>query len=77
MQRGIRFMCDPTRGGLASVAHEIVRSTTKSVRLFERKIRLRGEVQAVRDMLRYNPLYLACESRIVAVADPSSAGRLV
>ncbi|MDU6669907.1 MAG: AIR synthase-related protein, partial [Bradyrhizobium sp.] len=77
MQRGIRFMRDPTRGGLASVAHEIVRSTAKSVRLFERKIPLRGEVQAVCDMLGYNPLYLACEGRIVAVADPSSAERLV
>lgn len=76
-QRGIRFMRDPTRGGLASVAHEIVRSTAKSVRLFESKIPVRGEVQAVCDMLGYNPLYLACEGRILAVADPSSAERLV
>lgn len=77
MQPGIRFMRDPTRGGLASIAHEIVRSTAKSVRLFENKIPLRGEVQAVCDMLGYNPLYLACEGRIVAVADPSSAEGLV
>lgn len=76
-QRGTKFMRDPTRGGLASVAHEIVRSTAMSVRLFESRIPIRGEVQAVCEMLGYNPLYLACEGRIVAVVEQSSADQAI
>lgn len=69
---GLRFMRDPTRGGLATVAHEIVRHAGLSVRLSERVIPIRDQVRAVCEMLGYNPLYLACEGRVVAVVDPAS-----
>lgn len=70
---GVRFMRDPTRGGLATVAHEIVRCTGYSVRLVEQHIPLRPEVQAVCEMLGYNPLYLASEGRVVAVVRADAA----
>ncbi|MBX9846372.1 MAG: hydrogenase expression/formation protein HypE [Xanthobacteraceae bacterium] len=70
---GLRFMRDPTRGGLATVAHEIVRHTGLGIRLSEQDIPVRGQVRAVCEMLGYNPLYLACEGRVVAVVDPASA----
>lgn len=70
---GLRFMRDPTRGGLATVAHEIARCTRHSVRLREQDIPLRPEVQSVCEMLGYNPLYLACEGRLVAVVRPDVA----
>ena len=69
---GLRFMRDPTRGGLATVAHEIVRHAGLGVRLFEQGIPIRDEVRAVCEMLGYNPLYLACEGRVVAVVDAAS-----
>jgi len=69
---GLRFMRDPTRGGLATVAHEIVRHTGLNVRLFEQAIPIRDQVRAVCEMLGYNPLYLACEGRVVAVVEPAS-----
>lgn len=69
---GLRFMRDPTRGGLATVAHEIVRHTGLSVRLFEREVPIRDQVRAVCEMLGYNPLYLACEGRVIAVVEPAS-----
>ncbi|MBX9824833.1 MAG: hydrogenase expression/formation protein HypE [Xanthobacteraceae bacterium] len=72
--QGLRFMRDPTRGGLATVAHEIVRHTGLGVRLSEQDVPIRGQVRAVCEMLGYNPLYLACEGRVVAVVDPASAG---
>lgn len=70
---GLRFMRDPTRGGLATVAHEIARHTGLSVRLEEPSIPIRDPVRAVCEMLGYNPLYLACEGRVVAVVDARSA----
>jgi len=63
---GLRFMRDPTRGGIASIAHEINRSTGLGVR-FEATIPVKEQVQAVCDMLGYDPYYLACEGRVLAV----------
>lgn len=63
---GLRFMRDPTRGGLASVANEICRATGLGVRL-QSSIPVRDPVQSVCDMLGYDPYYLACEGRVVAV----------
>jgi hydrogenase expression/formation protein HypE len=69
---GLRFMRDPTRGGIASIAHEIVRATGLGVR-FEPTIPVKEPVQSVCDMLGYDPFYLACEGRVVAVISPEQA----
>jgi hydrogenase expression/formation protein HypE len=69
---GLRFMRDPTRGGIASVAHEIHRATGFGVR-FEPTIPVRDPVQSVCDMLGYDPYYLACEGRVLAVVAADQA----
>ncbi|KAB2318926.1 hydrogenase expression/formation protein HypE [Betaproteobacteria bacterium SCN1] len=69
----LRFMRDPTRGGLATVAHEIARASGHSVLLEQHAVPLRPEVVAVCDMLGYDPYFLACEGRIVAAVAPSAA----
>jgi hydrogenase expression/formation protein HypE len=69
---GLRFMRDPTRGGIASVAHEIVRATGLGVR-FDAAIPVKDQVQAVCDMLGYDPYYLACEGRVLAVVAAEEA----
>ena len=74
---GLRFMRDPTRGGLATVAHEIARACGHSVVLEQRAVPLRPEVVAVCEMLGYDPYYLACEGRIVAVAEPGAADEIL
>ena len=51
---GLRFMRDPTRGGIACIAHEINRATGLGVR-FEASIPVKEEVQSVCDMLGYDP----------------------
>lgn len=70
---GLRFMRDPTRGGLASVMHEIAQSNGYSLRLEQEAIPVRPEVQSVCEMLGYDPFYLACEGRVVAVIGPDEA----
>ena len=70
---GLRFMRDPTRGGIATVAHEIVHATGASLHLKETSIPVRDPVRAVCDMLGYDPLYLASEGRVVAVLDSANA----
>jgi hydrogenase expression/formation protein HypE len=69
----LRFMRDPTRGGLATVAHEIAQAAGLEVALDQPAIPLREPVVSVCEMLGYDPLYLACEGRVVAVVAPDAA----
>ncbi len=66
-------MRDPTRGGLATVAHELARATGSSVHLAEDHIPVNDSVQSVCELLGFDPLYMACEGRLVAVVAPDSA----
>jgi hydrogenase expression/formation protein HypE len=70
---GLRFMRDPTRGGLATVCHEIAHAAQATVRLLDAAIPVRPPVRAVCEMLGYDPFYLACEGRVVAVVAPDDA----
>jgi hydrogenase expression/formation protein HypE len=70
---GLRFMRDPTRGGLATVAHEIVHGSGLGVRLVESQIPVRDAVRSVCEMLGYDPYFLACEGRVVAVVAEGQA----
>jgi len=70
---GLHFMRDPTRGGLATVCHEISQASGLGVRLQQTEIPIRDSVQSVCEMLGYDPLYLACEGRVVAVVAEAHA----
>lgn len=70
---GLRFMRDPTRGGLATVAHEISHACGLGITLHESAIPIRDPVSSFCQILGYDPLYLACEGRLVAVIANSQA----
>jgi len=74
---GLRFMRDPTRGGLATVAHEIAAATSLNVRLAETQVPVRDSVRSVCEMLGYDPYYLASEGRVIAVVAPESADAIL
>jgi len=70
---GIKFMRDPTRGGLAATLNEIARSTALSVEIRETDIPVRPAVQAAADMLGFDVLAIANEGKFVAIVSPESA----
>jgi len=70
---GLRFMRDPTRGGLATVLHEIQHATGLGIRVNQTQIPIRDTVASVCEILGYDPLYLACEGRVVAVVAADAA----
>ena len=74
---GLRFMRDPTRGGLATVMHELMHLTGLQVRLEQMDIPVHDAVNSVCEMLGYDPLYLACEGRVVAVVQAAAAEDLL
>ncbi|GAC1537299.1 MAG: hydrogenase expression/formation protein HypE [Myxococcales bacterium] len=74
---GIRCMRDPTRGGLSSALNELAAASRVGVELEEAAIPLRPAVRGACEMLGLDPLYVACEGRLVAVAPPDEAERLL
>jgi len=74
---GLHFMRDPTRGGLATVCNEIHHATHMGIQLYQQALPIRETVQSVCDILGYDPMYLACEGRVVAVIDPAQADALL
>ncbi len=73
----IRFMRDPTRGGLASVLNEMIQGRDVGVLLDEEKIPVKDEVAGFCELLGYDPLYLANEGKVVIVTAPQIAGKVV
>jgi len=71
--RGIKFMRDPTRGGLAATLNEIVEGSRRSVEIEEKEIPVKPTVQAAADMLGFDVLNAANEGKFVAVVSPGAA----
>jgi len=72
---GLRFMRDPTRGGLATVLVELSESSNLGIRIYEEKVPVREEVRFICDMLGYDPFYLANEGKAVVVVSPDDEER--
>jgi len=70
---GIKFMRDPTRGGLAATLNEISRDSALSIEVREADIPIKAVVQTAADMLGFDVLNIANEGKFVAVVSPESA----
>ncbi len=75
--QAIRFMRDPTRGGLATVLNEIVGDTGFAIHINEKDIPVLEPVAGACDLLGYDPLYLANEGKAVIVVAPEKTDALV
>jgi hydrogenase expression/formation protein HypE len=64
---------DPTRGGLATALCEIALSSKVGIRLEEAQIPVRGEVRGACELLGFDPLYVACEGRFLAIVPEARA----
>jgi hydrogenase expression/formation protein HypE len=72
-KRGVLWMRDITRGGLASVLSELAEKLPYSVLIEEDKIPASRNVRGACELLGIDPLYLACEGRAVLVVPGKSA----
>ncbi len=70
---GVRWLRDPTRGGLATVLNELALAANLAVRLDEAALPLRPEVVGACEILGIDPLYVANEGKLVAVVAPEDA----
>jgi len=70
---GVRWMRDPTRGGLATALNELVDGSGIAVVLDESALPVRPAVTAACELLGIDPLYVANEGKLVAVVAPEMA----
>jgi hydrogenase expression/formation protein HypE len=70
---GIRFLRDPTRGGVATVLNEIAEASQLAIEIEEAAIPIREDVRACCEILGLDPLYLANEGKIVIIAPAQEA----
>lgn len=70
---GLRFMRDPTRGGLATLAADIARATGLNVELDEAAIPKHPQVEVICEMLGFDVYHLASEGRVVAIVEAAQA----
>jgi hydrogenase expression/formation protein HypE len=70
---GIRWMRDPTRGGVATALNELARDCGLSVHLREEQIPVRDGVRGACELLGLDPLHIANEGQFLAIVAPEYA----
>ena len=70
---GIRWMRDPTRGGVATSLNELARDCGLGIVLMEEMIPVRDAVRGACELLGLDPLHIANEGQFLAVIAPEYA----
>jgi len=73
----IHCMRDPTRGGLATTLNELAQQSKVGIVVEEAKIPVKEEVKAACELLGLDPIYVANEGKLVAIADPADADKIL
>jgi len=72
---GTRALRDATRGGVATILNEIARAAGTGIVVEEDAVPVRPEVRGAAELLGIDPMYVACEGRLVAVVDGEQVGQ--
>ena len=73
----LRFLRDPTRGGLTTVLAELAEEAGLGIEVEETAIPVSPAVRSVCDLLGFDPLTLANEGKMVLVVAPGAADAVV
>lgn len=75
--RTIRFMRDPTRGGVATAMKEIAEKAHVQITLQEEAIPIRPEVRGTLELMGLEPYYMANEGKVLFIVSEEEAEELV
>lgn len=73
----IHVMRDPTRGGIVTTLNEIATASAIGIKIYENKIPVSSKVQAVCEILGFDPLYLANEGKLLVFCPQDKADDLL
>ena len=71
--KAVRFMRDPTRGGVGVTLNEMASSANARFVLDEERLPLKESVRGVCEILGFDPLYLANEGKALLIVAPEIA----
>ena len=73
----VKFMRDPTRGGLATTLNEIVSGMDFGVVIREKEIPVKKKVKALCEILGFDPMYIANEGKVVIVTGKENSDKII
>ncbi|MCX7959064.1 MAG: AIR synthase-related protein, partial [Deltaproteobacteria bacterium] len=73
----IHAMRDPTRGGIATTLKEFSLAAKRNILIEEIFIPVRENVKSALDILGLDPLYVACEGRVIVFVKDTDAEKLL
>jgi hydrogenase expression/formation protein HypE len=73
----VKFMRDPTRGGVATVLNELAEKTGMGIEINENDLPVRKSVRAMCELLGFDPLHVANEGKVLIVAPESCAADIL
>ena len=73
----IKFMRDPTRGGVATVLNELAAKTTLGIEVNEQDLPVSKGVSAMCEILGFDPLHIANEGKVLVVTSEAESLHLL
>lgn len=73
----IKFMRDPTRGGIAATLNEIAENRNFGIMLEEKNIPIKNDVKALCELLGFDPVYIANEGKVIIVVDSRDTDKVL
>ncbi len=76
-QSPVKFMRDPTRGGVATVLNELVEKTKLGIEIDESALPILSGVKAMCELLGFDPLHIANEGKVLIVASEKDGNAIL
>jgi len=73
----VKFMRDPTRGGVATVMNELAAKTGLGIEIDETALPVTRGVAAMCELLGFDPLHIANEGKVLLVAEPQECDHIL
>jgi len=73
----IKCLRDPTRGGLAATLNELAQQSGVGIRIHEKEIPVKPEVNAACELLGLDPLYVANEGKLICICPANDAEKIL
>lgn len=73
----VKFMRDPTRGGVATVLNELAEKINLGIEISESDLPVNKGVRAMCELLGFDPLHIANEGKVIIVAAEEDAQKIL
>jgi hydrogenase expression/formation protein HypE len=73
----IHVLRDPTRGGIATSLNEIAHQSQVGIKIYEKSLPIPSNVQAVCEILGFDPIYIANEGKCITICPTTKADHVL